>query len=128
MAETSSAAASMSKWQSFAENTSAHGLLHINKGIQRRRLYRFVWLAIVLTSLTCCVYQSVINIQDYLKYNVSISASFENTLVQPYPAITFWNQNGEKRTVLGRKNVMVLAASIFGGDAEHIKKVYNEVH
>lgn len=85
----------------FLSETSIHGFIHFSKS---KKSYSriFTWLIIISGSLLCCLWQSAINIRDYLEFNVLTKVEYTTSSDLSYPAITVWNPNYFRRTVFGR--------------------------
>lgn len=84
----------------FLTETSMHGLMHLKS---KNKFNKGIWGSIVLVSLFLCTWQSIINIRDYLAYNVITKETYEMVPDIQYPAITIWNSNVFRRTIIGRK-------------------------
>lgn len=116
----------MNFWRLFSTQTTIHGLKFINKRFNK---WRYFWILIVLGSLTLCLWQSTINIQDYLRFDVRTSTTFTTAAEIPFPAITFWNSNQVRGTVVGRRfETEVLVAQSIHIDFYKVLKYFNILH
>lgn len=85
----------------FLTETSMHGLMHLKS--DKKKSTKIIWSTIIIVSLFLCTWQCVINVRDYLAYNVITKNTYETIPGIQYPAITIWNSNFFRRTILGRR-------------------------
>lgn len=98
--------------QQFLESTTVHGLIYFKS---KKKLTKFIWGIIVAVCVFLCAWQSGLNVQDYLTYDVITKETYDLVDVIQYPAITMWNPNVARRTIIGRQLWLKYIASQFLG-------------
>lgn len=84
----------------FLNETTVHGLYYFTS---KHKVTKFIWAFLVTVSFFLCTWQSAINVRDYLSLNVVTKETYETVSEIQYPAITIWNSNFIRRTIIGRR-------------------------
>lgn len=84
----------------FLAETTVHGLYYFTS---KKKLTKILWSFIVMVSMFWCIWQSAKNIRDYFAFNILTKETYQNVSEIEYPAITIWNSNYVRRTVIGRR-------------------------
>ncbi|XP_019631135.1 PREDICTED: uncharacterized protein LOC109475034 [Branchiostoma belcheri] len=91
----------------FCSATTCHGLNRIAQA--QSPVARFIWLSLVLTSLTLFVLQANLLITKYLAYPVQINVNIVVNHKLPFPSVTICNQNRMKKSTLNGTRFAPLA-------------------
>ncbi|XP_035696828.1 uncharacterized protein LOC118430223 [Branchiostoma floridae] len=82
----------------FCSATTCHGLNRIAQA--QSPVARFIWLSLVLTSLTLFLLQANLLITKYMDYPVQINVNIVVNHRLPFPSVTICNQNRMKKSEL----------------------------
>lgn len=107
----------------FCLETSIHGLPHIARGLKE-----FFWITATFLATLLCVWQSVLNVGEYLTYHVQTKSTTDVLNSIEFPAITICSQYNIKRSTLSRVPLSSLfLATANANDDRNIQKLIKQV-
>ena len=79
------------RFRKFVHSTTTHGVIHIFSG--KSKIRRFLWLVLVLTSATGCLYDIAVSIHRLAQGNTDTTVSVLEPVTVDFPAVTLCNLN-----------------------------------
>ncbi|KAJ8298909.1 hypothetical protein KUTeg_022969 [Tegillarca granosa] len=92
-------------WRDFMEDTSMHGIKHVNQH-QQYKLRRIIWLIAVIGMGSFMAYSLWTLFAAYVKYPTMSNINFEFVDELPYPAVTICNVSPYKKSALNGDAVL----------------------
>lgn len=106
----------------FCEDSTIHGLRHIKGKNLANIRNRIIWTILFLFMCFLIIWQSTIDIEKYLSYNISSAVTYSKPVeTVDFPAMTLCSQSYLKRSaVAGNELLLRLAASFFNRSPERV--------
>lgn len=113
------------RWTKFCTDSSIHGLFHIR---QSKPIWKIPWTLLltfmIFLTTWCCVNSVVL----YYRYDVKTSMQYDEVDQIQFPAITFCNQFGLLKSIVGSNlNVVMFYVMANVDDVTNMTKVYNMI-
>lgn len=110
-------------FKKFCSNTSIHGFVFVPRNRGRK-----TWISLITISAFYCFYQCKLNIDSYLRFDITT----KNSLMYPenvtFPAVTFCPQFPHKRsTFASMSSYPLVIAEYYAKTTEERTKLINEV-
>lgn len=86
------------RFKKFVHSTTTHGVIHIFSG--KSKIRRFLWLVLVLTSASGCLYDIIESIRRLARGNTDTTVSVVEPEIVDFPAVTLCNLNLIRKSYL----------------------------
>lgn len=116
------------RFRKFVHSTTTHGIIHIFSG--KSKIRRFLWLVLVVTSATGCLYDIIKSVHRLTRGSTDTTVSVVEPDTVDFPAVTLCNLNIVRRSYLenlssGVRELIENAPYVYDSAQQCNKKIKN---